>query len=1228
VGKPIRIAVLTDNDQANRGLEETARKASRLGSGLRSLVAPTVAVAGGLALFGKASVESASAAQQSLGATETVYRRFSDEVIRRSNRAAQAIGLSANEYRELSNVVGASLAGAGLPIKRVTDLTGDLNKRAADMAATFGGTTREAIESISSALRGETDPIERYGVSLKQSDVSARLAAQGLDDLTGEALKQAEMQARLDLLFQKTKTSQGAFRRESNTLAGQQQRLGASFENLKAKIGTNFLPVLTQLTAKLNRDVVPPLAAAADKYLPRFSAALAGMFQGGGSSSSGLDRVKDSLAGIDWDKAADGAESIWKSLRTIGGAVGAVGLDALASGVKVTGTVLEFAADHADTLAAALPFLAAGFVAIKVAQAAANLAMAAAIPLRFAEMAATRQQTVAIRAMTAAIQQLTAAQAGAGRGAWVNGQWYSAVRANRAAADQATTSVTRMGRAAAVAGGVAGLGGLAFGLQQASQEGMTFGNTMVNAASGAGIGAMFGPIGALIGAGAGIGLTALVGAFADTKDEAKTTRLELLRTEGFENAKRTADDLREALIGVKNAYGETVRASIEASFSKDGKQASDIARLREMGVSTSTLVSATLGQADAQRLVEDAFRRSAAAQEEALPELKRQYDNAKDGAVDLVTATGQVIKNGQQIPSDVVAGYRKEYEDAEAAVRETAAMQDAFTQRTRDAGYAIFESQQRVAEYADKLGITAREYRRFPKAVRTDFEANGLRQTAGDALRLFEQYKGLRRFDRIRAVISAPGVDLTRRQVRDLARQYNLTPKQLRTLLRVEGIAKTKSDLTGYQQSFKRGMSLVEGDATKGARRVSDNLRDGTRKAKSDLGPFRTTVRTGADSAKTEASAGGRSIGVSLSEGVVYGAASRSEIVRGAIAAQVRSAIAAGKAAARSKSPSRETFDLGVDLGRGLELGVAARTSQAKKRGRDLIGAALAGVTEGTRGTERALERLTRLIEKRIDLKDADKEAKREREVLRSLREQYAALNRNARLQDRIGEQLKTQVDRAKGLREQYAAQVESIRAGVLAGASITSLGEGTGYTNATGMLAILEAKVKEAEAYTATIDKLRKAKLDPVVLQQLIDAGASAGSGAANALLAGGQAAIDTYNDLVDRLKKTGTALGTPVADQMYAAMIASADKMVARLTSRQKQLDRVAERMADALAAQVRKELKLEPAKPNKRETGGATNVNVRVDVGPGGDPVAVGKAVQKALDAYYRSGGRAGA
>ena len=131
----------------------------------------------------------------------------------------------------------------GISTDEVAGKTDELITLAADLASMYGGTTADAISAVSSLLRGERDPIEKYAVGIKQADINARLAAEGLSELEGDALKAAETQATLSLLFEQSADAVGNFARESDTAAGSTQIARAEWENAKATLGEQFLPV-------------------------------------------------------------------------------------------------------------------------------------------------------------------------------------------------------------------------------------------------------------------------------------------------------------------------------------------------------------------------------------------------------------------------------------------------------------------------------------------------------------------------------------------------------------------------------------------------------------------------------------------------------------------------------------------------------------------------------------------------------------------------------------------------------------------------------------------------------------------------------------------------------------------------------------------------------------------------------------------------------------------------
>ena len=312
---PIVISILANSRGAVSGI------ASVRGS-LTKMAIPLAAAGGGLALLGKAAVKSASDAQQSMGATETVFAKSSDKIIAKSKKAAKQYGLSANTYRENANLIGSLLKNQGVAQDQLAGKTDKMIGTASDLAATFGGTTTDAVGALSSALKGEFDPLERYGISLKQSTVNAEAmkvahvnGAAAFGKLTAKQQAAAKQQATTNLIMKQSKDSMGAFGRETNTFAHQTQVLGAQWENFKATLGTYLLPVLTRTVAFISRNAPAALAVLQTKLLPVIAAVrgfFSGITSGGGQAGAIFVQFKATVS-----EALTNVKSIFTSTVSI-----------------------------------------------------------------------------------------------------------------------------------------------------------------------------------------------------------------------------------------------------------------------------------------------------------------------------------------------------------------------------------------------------------------------------------------------------------------------------------------------------------------------------------------------------------------------------------------------------------------------------------------------------------------------------------------------------------------------------------------------------------------------------------------------------------------------------------------------------------------------------------------------------------------------------------------------
>lgn len=185
-------------------------------------------------------------------------------------------GLSQSQAAQASVFLGSVLKQYGFSVTQSADQTKRLVTLAQDLATTYGYDVQEALLAITALFRGEYDPIEKFGVAMKQSEVNARLAADGLSDLQGAELANAQATARLTMLFERANDSVGAFTRASDTLYASQQRLSAIMQNVQVAFGTPLqrpLAKVNDLLADLTQEYGPQLVGISEAIAGSIEAA-------------------------------------------------------------------------------------------------------------------------------------------------------------------------------------------------------------------------------------------------------------------------------------------------------------------------------------------------------------------------------------------------------------------------------------------------------------------------------------------------------------------------------------------------------------------------------------------------------------------------------------------------------------------------------------------------------------------------------------------------------------------------------------------------------------------------------------------------------------------------------------------------------------------------------------------------------------------------------------------
>jgi phage-related minor tail protein len=224
-----------------------------------------ILAAAGLGDMISTAIEDAGTYQQAQGAVESVFGKLGADAIKAfAEGGAQSVGQSMNDILSSSSLLGVFGKAAGLAGGDLVDFSTDLITLGADLSAFANTTPEEAVEALSAGLRGESEPLRKYGVLLDDATLKARAMEMGIYDGNGPLTQQQRILAAYNEILAQTTDQQGTFASESDTLAGQQARTAAAWENISTMIGTAFLPVAEDLSKWFLDEGIPALEEFAD----------------------------------------------------------------------------------------------------------------------------------------------------------------------------------------------------------------------------------------------------------------------------------------------------------------------------------------------------------------------------------------------------------------------------------------------------------------------------------------------------------------------------------------------------------------------------------------------------------------------------------------------------------------------------------------------------------------------------------------------------------------------------------------------------------------------------------------------------------------------------------------------------------------------------------------------------------------------------------------------------
>lgn len=285
--RTLKLEILAETKQFVQGMNESEKKTESFGEKLGdfgkkaglALAAATAAVAAFSVKVAVDGIKAASDLSETVSKVGVLFGDSASKVEEFAATAATSLGQTKQQALDAASTFAIFGKSAGLAGDDLVKFSTDFVGLASDLASFNNTSPEDAIQAIGAALRGETEPLRRYGVLL--DDASLRQAALGLGIIktTKEALTpQQKVLAAQELIYRQTSAAQGDFERTSDGLANSQRILTAQIQNIQTEIGTALLPIVLKMTTVFSQEFLPVIQSIANAFTGKAGGLSEGIF--------------------------------------------------------------------------------------------------------------------------------------------------------------------------------------------------------------------------------------------------------------------------------------------------------------------------------------------------------------------------------------------------------------------------------------------------------------------------------------------------------------------------------------------------------------------------------------------------------------------------------------------------------------------------------------------------------------------------------------------------------------------------------------------------------------------------------------------------------------------------------------------------------------------------------------------------------------------------------------
>ena len=243
-------------------MSDKLMRATRMaGIGFGALAGVAIGAAAAL----KPMIDKAASMEESLSKNRVVFGESAAAVEDFASKSLHAFGVTERAALEATGVIGTLGSALGMTEADSASMATTLVGLAGDMSSFNDASVEETLTAIQAGLRGESEPLRRFGVLLDAATLKAKALETGIISSTKEALTpQTKALAAYELILEQTSIQMGDFTRTADSATNQSKLLAGEWDKIQTTIGAALLPAFTSIVTHLNEEVMPAVQAFAE----------------------------------------------------------------------------------------------------------------------------------------------------------------------------------------------------------------------------------------------------------------------------------------------------------------------------------------------------------------------------------------------------------------------------------------------------------------------------------------------------------------------------------------------------------------------------------------------------------------------------------------------------------------------------------------------------------------------------------------------------------------------------------------------------------------------------------------------------------------------------------------------------------------------------------------------------------------------------------------------------